>query len=195
MRFRNATVLAAVLCAALSAPAAHAISVKAGKWKLSFNGNVNAHYIYSQCEKHPNVVVGGLACVANSASSSVSNGLLPAALTVSGSTLQDGYHIGFTFGLYPGISTNDGGSPNLQVGSGNFGHTALGTAGLDVRQAFLTVGNKRFGTIETLNPHQLSNRGFSLTHRYGRGPFLGSYWCAGIGPPGLVGGIIINGAR
>jgi predicted porin len=147
MRFRNATVLAVLVCAALSAPAAHAISVKAGKWKLSFNGNVNAHYIYSQCEKHPNVVVGGLACVANSASSSVSNGLLPAALTVSGSTLQDGYHIGFTFGLYPGISTNDGGSPNLQVGSGNFGHTALGTAGLDVRQAFLTVGNKRFGTI------------------------------------------------
>jgi hypothetical protein len=29
MRFRNANVLAAVLCAALSAPAAHAISVKA----------------------------------------------------------------------------------------------------------------------------------------------------------------------
>ncbi len=147
MIFRKATVLAAVMGAALCAPAAHAISVKAGKWKLSFDGNVNAHYIYSQCEKHPSVVDGGLACVASDSSSSVSNGLLPAALTIGGSTVQNGYDIAFTFGLYPGISTNDGGSPNLQVGSGNYGHTALGTAGLDVRQAFLTVGNKEFGTI------------------------------------------------
>jgi predicted porin len=147
MIFRKATVLAAVMGAALCAPAAHAISVKAGKWKLSFNGNVNAHYIYSECEKHPSTIAGGLACVANNSSSSVSNGLLPAALTIGGSTVQNGYDIGFTFGLYPGISTNDGGSPNLQIGSGNYGHTALGTAGLDVRQAFLTVGNKTFGTI------------------------------------------------
>ena len=148
MRFRTATAVLAVVGAALGAPAAHAITVKAGKWDLTFNGNVNAHYIYSECEKHPNIVAGGLACVASSSSSAVSNGLLPAALTIGGSTVQSGYDIGFTFGLYPGISTNDGGSPNLQsIGSIDYGHTALGTAGLDVRQAFLTVGNKSMGTI------------------------------------------------
>ncbi|MHB1870648.1 MAG: porin [Steroidobacteraceae bacterium] len=148
MRFRTATAVLAVVGAALGAPAAHAITVKAGKWDLTFNGNVNAHYIYSECEKHPSIVAGGLACVASNSSSAVSNGLLPAALTIGGSTVQSGYDIGFTFGLYPGISTNDGGSPNLQsIGSIDYGHTALGTAGLDVRQAFLTVGNKSMGTI------------------------------------------------
>jgi hypothetical protein len=51
-----------------------------------------------------------------------------------------------TFGLYPGISTNDGGSPNLGNTSATR-NTALGTAGLDVRQVFLTFGNKEMGTV------------------------------------------------
>lgn len=148
MKNQRTGLLAASLLAALAAPAARAIDVTAGKWTLSFDGNVNAHYIYSSCESHPVVVGGGLACVAPNGSSSVSNGLLPAALAVSGATNQDGYDIGFTFGLYPGISTNDGGSPNLQAADNpNFGHTALGTAGLDIRQVFLTVGTSTMGTI------------------------------------------------
>ncbi len=136
---------AALVSAAAFAPAARAIDVTAGDWTLSFTGNVNAHYIYSRCDTNPNVIAGGLACVdTDSSSSSVSNGLLPASLSVSGATTQGGYDIGFTFGLYPGISTNDGGSPNLQSGAT---HTALGTAGLDIRQVFLTFGNKDMGTV------------------------------------------------
>ncbi len=147
MNNQRTGLLAATLLAALAAPSARAIDVAAGKWTLSFDGNVNANYIYSNCETHPVVVGGGLACVASDSSSAVSNGLLPAALTVSGATNQDGYDLGFTFGLYPGISTNDGGSPNLQASDNpNFGHTALGTAGLDIRQVFLTVGGS-WGTI------------------------------------------------
>ncbi len=140
-----------LLASAAAAPSAHAIDVTAGQWTLSFDGNVNANYIYSHCaepiEGGPAIADLPLACTSTSSSdssSSVSNGLLPAALTVSGATVQDGFNLGFTFGLYPGISTNDGGSPNLQAGGS---HTALGTAGLDVRQVFLTVGNSRFGTI------------------------------------------------
>jgi predicted porin len=148
MKNQRTGLLAASLLAALAAPPARAIDVAAGKWTLSFDGNVNAHYIYSNCESHPVVVGGGLACVAPDSSSSVSNGLLPAALSISGATNQDGYDLGFTFGLYPGISTNDGGSPNLQAADNpNFGHTALGTAGLDIRQVFLTVGTSTMGTI------------------------------------------------
>ncbi len=143
---RIAFSIAVVLAAAL-APVAHAIDVAAGDWKLSFSGNVNAHYIYSNCEKTPSPVAGGLACVSQTGdgSSSVSNGLLPAALTINGATTQSGYDIGFTFGLYPGISTNDGGSPNLQAAP--LLHTALGTAGLDIRQVFLTFGNSTMGTV------------------------------------------------
>jgi predicted porin len=150
MNNQRTSLLGAIVLAALAAPSARAIDVTAGKWTLSFDGNVNANYIYSHCSQYPaGVPATGdlpLACTSSSSdsSSSVSNGLLPAALTVSGATEQDGFDLGFTFGLYPGISTNDGGSPNLQAGGS---HTALGTAGLDVRQVFLTVGNSRFGTI------------------------------------------------
>ncbi len=147
---RISLVVGAIVLAALAAPSARAIDVTAGQWTLSFDGNVNANYIYSDCSDH-NDIAGGLACVSDTTSdnsSSVSNGLLPAAFTVSGATTQDGQNLGFTFGLYPGISTNDGGSPNLQdIASTDLGHTALGTAGLDVRQVFLTVGNSSWGTV------------------------------------------------
>src|SRR5882757_2412716 len=101
----------AAALAAMCAPAAHAIDVTAGDWKLSFDGNVNADYIYSNCAKALGAatVDGGLTCVApgdgQRSSSSVSNGLLPAALSISAATTQAGYDIGVTFGLYPGIST------------------------------------------------------------------------------------------
>jgi predicted porin len=139
--------VAAVMSAAAFAPAAYAIDINAGDWKLSIDGNVNASYIYSRCDTNAHIISGGLACIdTDSSSSSVSNGLLPAALSISGATTQGAYDIGFTFGLYPGISTNDGGSPNLQATSGST-NTALGTAGLDVRQVFLTFGNKDMGTV------------------------------------------------
>lgn len=152
MKFRNASLFVAAMgmSAALCTPAAHAVGVKAGKWDLTVNGNVNASYIYSHCQSANNAkdIAGGLACVATGNSSSVSNGLLPAALDIGASTVENGYKIGFTFGLYPGISTNDGGSPNLDsVANRNLLHTALGTAGLDVRQVFLTVSKKGFGKI------------------------------------------------
>jgi hypothetical protein len=138
---------------AICAPAANAaIDVTAGDWKLSFTGNVNADYIYSNCEalNSAATVAGGLTCVAagdgQRSSSSVSNGLLPAALAFSAATTQAGYDIAVTFGLYPGISTNDGGSPNLGNTS-TTRNTALGTASLDVRQVFLTFGNSDMGTV------------------------------------------------
>lgn len=149
MNNQRTGLVAATVLALLAAPAARAIDVTAGAWTLSFDGNVNANYIYSDCADH-NDVAGGLACVSSTtsnSSSSVSNGLLPAALSVSGATTQDGINLGFTFGLYPGISTNDGGSPNLQdIANKDLGHTALGTAGLDIRQVFLTAGGN-WGTI------------------------------------------------
>jgi predicted porin len=142
----------AALVAAMCAPAAHAVDVTAGDWKLSFDGNVNADYIYSNCASldSAKTIGGGLTCVApgdgQRSSSSVSNGLLPAALSISAATTQAGYDIAVTFGLYPGISTNDGGSPNLGNTAGPR-NTALGTAGLDVRQVFLTFGNADMGTV------------------------------------------------
>lgn len=152
------TMLAAV--SLLAAPGAQALEIQAGDWKFSFNGNVNVHYIYSSCEDNGETVGLGAACVADGgdgedSSSSVSNGLLPAAFVFGASTTQKGWDISATLGVYPGISTNDGGSPNLNglgnggsAGSGGVGtNTALGTTALDVRQVFMTFGNKDVGTF------------------------------------------------
>ena len=53
--------VAAVMSAATFVPAAYAIDIQAGDWKLSIDGNVNAHYIYSRCDTNPNSIAGGLA--------------------------------------------------------------------------------------------------------------------------------------
>jgi predicted porin len=128
--------------------AALAVDIAAGDWKFSASGNVNVHYIGSSCEEETTPgVVGGLACRGaggEERTSSISNGLLPAALAISASTTQKGFDISATFGFYPGISTNDGGSPNLQQGA-DLHNTALGTAGIDMRQVFITIGNKSMG--------------------------------------------------
>jgi predicted porin len=142
----------AVSAAAILAPTAlNAVEITAGDWKFTASGNVNAHYIHSSCEDNAVAVGGGLACAAQNgedSSSSVSNGLLPAALAISASTTQGGYDLSANFGLFPGISTNDGGSPNLQDPAGGVSsNTALGTTGLDIRQVFLTFGNKTMGTF------------------------------------------------
>jgi|HigsolmetaAR202D_1030399.scaffolds.fasta_scaffold03831_7 predicted porin len=136
------------VAALMSAPAL-AVEVTAGDWKLSASGNVNVHYIASSCEEETRpAVAGGLACrgaAGEDRTSSISNGLLPAALAISASTTQKGYDLGVTFGFYPGISTNDG-SPNLGQGADSR-NTALGTTGLDIRQVFLTFGNDSMGTF------------------------------------------------
>ena len=121
-----------------------------GSWTFSIAGNVNVHYIYSNCEDSTTpAVAGGLACRGTASGSNVSNianGLLPAAFTFGVSTTQGGYDLSAHLGLFPGIATNDGGSPNLQQTAGA-PNTALGTTGLDVRQVYMTFGNKDMGTF------------------------------------------------
>src|SRR5882757_6156788 len=150
---RGAFRVGVAIVGALAASAAGAFDIVSGDWKFSVAGNVNVHYIYSSCESPdkavPVTTVGG-ACTGNASGSSVSNvgnGLLPAALAFGLSTTQDGYDIAAHFGLYPGIASNDGGSPNLQSGAGGASNVGLATTGLDVRQVFMTFGNKDIGTF------------------------------------------------
>ena len=138
----------------LSASAATAFDIESGDWKFSVNGNINVDYIYSSCENASKAVtittVGG-ACTGNPSGSDVSNvgnGLLPAAIVFGVATVQNGFDIAAHFGLYPGIASNDGGSPNLQSGGGGgVSNVGLATTGLDVRQVYMTFGNKDIGTF------------------------------------------------
>jgi predicted porin len=165
--------IAASVAAIIASTASHAVEITAGDWKFSATGNVNAHYIVTQCEDSPGPVTGGLACTQtpgqDRTSSSVSNGLLPAALAISASTTQGGYDIAATFGFYPGISTNDA-SPNLQQGA-TLVNTGLGTTGIDMRQVFLTFGNDQMGTF-------LLGRNIGL---FGQDAILGDMTLLGVG--------------
>jgi predicted porin len=140
--------LAVAVAAALAPTAPKAVEVAAGDWKFTLNGNVNADYIHSSCQSNPSGIAGGLACTeidGQSTASSVSNGLLPAAFVFGVATTQNGLDITGTFGMYPGTSTNDGGDPNHAIGGTT--NTGLGTAGLDIRQVYMTFGNKDMGTF------------------------------------------------
>src|ERR1017187_9660036 len=149
-----ASIAAGVVTLAAALPASAIDLTNAdGTWKFSLNGNVNVDYIYSNCEKAskvaPVVTIGG-ACTGDASGNSVSsiaNGLLPAAFVFGVSTTQNGIDLAAHLGLFPGIATNDGGSPNLQQTAGGTTNVGLGTTGLDLRQVYMTFGNKDMGTF------------------------------------------------
>jgi predicted porin len=174
---------AGILLAVLALPAG-AVDLKTpdGSWTFSLTGNVNVDYIWSSCQSANSAVTvnGGLTCVATQSSSNVSNignGLLPAAFSFGVATTQNGIDLAAHLGLYPGIATNDGGSPNLQTGNGPT-NTALGSTGLDIRQVYMTFGTKEAGTA-TLG------RNIGL---FGADVILNDMTLPGVGAPGSAAG-------
>jgi predicted porin len=121
------------------------IDVQAGDWKIDFAGNVNAFYVGTSCDTPSATtgVVGGLACTGDH-STSVRNGLLPAALVFSGTTRQSDLDIDVTIGFYPGINSDLGGG--AVNGSGN--PSALQSPGIDARQVYFTFGDASWGTVK-----------------------------------------------
>src|SRR5437879_3997667 len=155
--------VAGVLLAVVALPVG-AVELKTsdGNWTFSISGNVNVHYIYSECEDSTTPTVGGgLACqgtLSGSNVSNISNGLLPAAFSFGVTTTQNGIDIGAHLGLYPGIVANDGGSPNLQqtataVGT-TFGKKAPGIHGKLSDTVDLGGGSKLYFSVAALEQKQ-----------------------------------------
>jgi predicted porin len=121
------------------------IDVTAGDWKIDFSGNVNAFYVGSSCDTPTSTttVSGGLACTGDS-STSVRNGLLPAALVFSATSRQADLDVDVTIGFYPGINSDLGGSS--VNGTGN--PSALQSPGIDARQIYFTFGDASWGTVK-----------------------------------------------
>ncbi|GBR40809.1 hypothetical protein AA101099_2284 [Neoasaia chiangmaiensis NBRC 101099] len=121
------------------------ITIKAGQIDINFSGFVNGFYTFNS-PGGGTPVAGGVSTGASGFdTSSVRNGLLPAGLLVKLSTTQDGLDLSANFGFYPGLDNNNPGAFNANSGGSAVG---LGTAGLDVRQVFATVGNKDIGTFK-----------------------------------------------
>jgi len=179
------SLVAGGLMAALAAPAAAVdITTADGAWTFSVSGEINVDYIFSSCESQSSSVrvEGGLACVRTGGGSDVSNignGLLPASIAFGVKTTQNGIDISAHFGFFPGIATNDGGSPNQQPNDRAVStNTALGTTGLDVRQVYLTFGTKEMGTV-------LMGRQIGL---FGADAILNDMTLIGVGGPGSAAG-------
>jgi predicted porin len=171
--------------AALALPAEAAdFTTSDGNWTFSVNGEINVDYIWSNCQSAASAapVSGGLTCIGsangNSNVSNIGNGLLPASISFGIKTTQNGIDIAAHFGLFPGIATNDGGSPN-GVNSGSLAtNTALGTTSLDIRQVYLTFGNKDMGTFTF-------GRNIGL---FGADVILNDMTLPGVGAPGSAAG-------
>jgi len=122
---------------ALSATAANAgIIIPAGDWTVDLSGNVNSFASWQNASAN-NTVVGGLAGsntqTGSSTSASQSTGLLPNFLSLSGSTRQNDLDVTWLISLNPG---------------GRSVNAASGGSASEHRQAFLTFGDKSWGSVK-----------------------------------------------
>src|SRR6516225_3180684 len=140
-RVKELVIVAAAL-AVLAPAAARAVEWKAGAWDLSFSGNVNAFGTYQMCGTSTAVIQGvPLACSKATGSPnqfSIESGLLPSALVLGAKTRARDLDTAVTLGLYPGLHVSD-----TRTGAGSNNNFSV-----DVRQLFLTVGDKSWGTIK-----------------------------------------------
>src|SRR5215472_5621724 len=95
----------------------------------------------------PPSINGGLAQSnpAGKDSNAVRGGLLPSSFQVGLSTHQLGMDVGVYVGIYTGGNNANVGLFNANNGGAPFG---LGTAGIDFRQFFGTIGTPTFGTVK-----------------------------------------------
>ena len=130
-------VAGAVLSAATAGNAG--IIIPAGDWTLDIGGNVNAFANFSDTDRNTNTIVGGTAgstaTGADEDDVSVTTGLLPNYLSVSGSTRQNDVDVAFTISIQPGAATSGALKQN-------------GINNQENRQAFMTFGDKSWGTFK-----------------------------------------------
>ena len=127
-------VAGAVLCAASVANAG--VIIPAGDWTIDINGNVNAFAIWSKADDST-AINGGMAAVEDATtegdSFSINTGLLPSWLGFTGTTRQNDLDVSWTISLQPGAST-----AGVLEGGGS----------AENRQAFITFGDKSWGTVK-----------------------------------------------
>jgi len=143
-------------------PAANAVEMTAGDWKIDVGGYINAYYTSVSCGSE---TVGGLAlagrglgCGGESSRTTIGNGLLPNALVTKFSTEQEGYDIGGQIAIMAHTATDSAIDPN---------------SGVDVRQAFFTIGNADIGSFKL-------GRDYGV---FGSNAILGDMTLMGVGAP------------
>jgi predicted porin len=121
---------------ALGSTAANAgIMIPAGDWTLDIGGIVNTYYTHTKFSGDTGAGTAPLGLGDGDADSAnnITTGLLPNYLSVSGKTRQNDLDVGFTISINPGSSTTQA----LKQSSHQ-----------ENRQAFLTFGDKSWGSIK-----------------------------------------------
>jgi len=151
---------------ALSATAANAgIVIPAGEWTLDVSGNVNTFATWSKNSGGATVAGGLVGAFGQGQASTTSNmttGLLPNFLSFTGTTRQNDLDVSWTISIQPGSS--------------NTSSVAGGTQ--NNRQAFLTFGDKSWGSIKV-------GKDLGL---FGSDAILSDITLLGVGAPTAAGG-------
>ena len=135
---RSGLALAVMVAGAIGwSASAGAVELQSGDWTIDVGGFINAYYTSTSCSGDD---VGGLAlasrglgCAGEDHRTTIGNGLLPNALVTKFKTTQDGIDIGGQIGIMVHTATSSGVAPN---------------SGVDVRQAFFTLGTADWGTVK-----------------------------------------------
>jgi predicted porin len=129
-------VAGAVLSAASVANAG--IVIPAGDWTIDINGNVNAFATWTNSDKRngaafSGAIASGEDVTGEGSNQGINTGLLPAWLGFTGTTRQNDVDVSFTISFQPNVSDNAAAGDAL---------TPLN------RQAFVTFGDKSWGTVK-----------------------------------------------
>jgi predicted porin len=128
-----------VASALLAAPAANAVDLAAGDWKLGLSGFASGYAQHGFCDHTDTKVAGGFACntgLGGENRSSVSNGLGVGHFGISASTQKNDWDLGGVGEIWSGINSTNGGK------------TGFGETSPSLRQSYAFFGGKRFGTLK-----------------------------------------------
>ena len=165
----NKTIKLAVAGAVLSAAsiANAGVIIPAGEWTMDINGNVNNFAIIENSD-NTTAIAGGIATTAGTTGTpdraSQNTGLLPAWLGFTGTTRQNDLDVSFTISFQPGTSTTN---------------TLAGGGTTENRQAFITFGDKSWGSVKI-------GKDLGI---YGSDAILSDMTLLGVGGTGLLGAI------
>jgi predicted porin len=126
---------------ALSSTANAGITIPAGDWTVDIGGNVNSFYQNTRFSGDLESNVKN--APTNKTTNTVSTGLLPAALGIGAKTRQNDLDIAFQFTFFTGTDSTDGAGS-----AGVFGANGAGGNSLNIRQAYLTVGDASWGQVK-----------------------------------------------
>jgi hypothetical protein len=139
---------------ALSASAANAgIIIPAGDWTVDISGNVNSFYTRTKTEgiMRPSTTDSSgtttLTAGADDTPVNIQTGLLPSSFGIGAKTRQNDLDVAFQFSFWTGSNANGADNLNGQFYGNEVRNGGLGYSSLNIRQSYLTFGDKSWGSF------------------------------------------------